>query len=274
MTTEQPPAGVPPPPQPVVPMRNGFGITALCLAVPGILFGFVPITGFVAIILGALALIFGLLGVSRVRNGLADNKKMSWIATALAVLSLVMGVIATVMFVRITNDFVEDMNRISGQSAPQEPGQQRVEQAPPGAPVPAEPNIGSVPGTGEPPETVPPVAPPAPTQPPAPAEEVRTVTVKATGDLEAAEVYYTVGSQYGTTTEPLPFSVTEEVPGDAYTVPASIMVSAPMPEDFMNPPQGTVGCQVIVDGVTVDQNSANTGSSGSASVTCDQPGGS
>lgn len=272
-----------PPPQYAVPMRNGFGITALVLGIVGIVpFGLMPITGFIALVLGVLSLIFGLLGLQRTRKGIADNTKMSWAGTVLGAVATALGIVMTVVLFQATNQFVNDMDRITnqGQSAPQAPGQQRSGDSGGDAVVPAEPEAGpeldSGLGEGGGPEVVPPASP-APQQPP-PQQEPLTqpatseVTVKATGDMGTAEVYYTVGTKYATTSESLPFSVTENVPDDAVTMPASVMVSAPMPEDFMNPPQGTIGCQVIVDGVVVDENSANTDSAGFASVTCDQPG--
>ncbi|MCA1708749.1 MAG: hypothetical protein LC808_37900, partial [Actinobacteria bacterium] len=68
MTTPSAPPP-PPPPAPTVP-RNGFGIiTALVLALIGLVFGFVPFTGFIALILGMLAVLFGVLGWSPFPQG-------------------------------------------------------------------------------------------------------------------------------------------------------------------------------------------------------------
>ncbi|WP_028662430.1 hypothetical protein [Saccharomonospora iraqiensis] len=72
--------------------RNGFGITALCLAIAGLVFGLVPLTGFIAVILGALALLFGLLGLGRVRRREATNKKMAITASILGAGALALGV--------------------------------------------------------------------------------------------------------------------------------------------------------------------------------------
>ncbi|MCA1693472.1 MAG: DUF4190 domain-containing protein [Actinobacteria bacterium] len=77
---------------PTVP-RNGFGITALALALTGLVFSFVPLTGFLALILGALAVVFGLLGWGRARRGEATNRTMAVISTALGVLAAVVGII-------------------------------------------------------------------------------------------------------------------------------------------------------------------------------------
>lgn len=72
--------------------RNGFGITALCLALAGLVLGLVPFTGFLAAILGALALLFGLLGLGRVRKGVATNKKMSIFGAVLGAGALALGI--------------------------------------------------------------------------------------------------------------------------------------------------------------------------------------
>ena len=74
------------------PPRNGFGVTALCLALPGSVFGFFPLTGFLALVLGALALLFGLLGVARARKGLASNRGMSMLGAVLGACVLVAGI--------------------------------------------------------------------------------------------------------------------------------------------------------------------------------------
>lgn len=73
--------------------KNGFGIAALCLAVSGLVFGLVPLTGFVALICGALAVIFGLLGRGRAKRKVASNKKMSTFSTILGVGAVGLGIL-------------------------------------------------------------------------------------------------------------------------------------------------------------------------------------
>lgn len=91
----------PPPrhPQPIAPApRNGFGIAALCLALIGLLFCLMPITGFIGLGLGLLGFLFAALGLGRVSKGLATNKKMSVTALILSVLAIVLGFISMKMF--------------------------------------------------------------------------------------------------------------------------------------------------------------------------------
>jgi hypothetical protein len=84
--------------------RNGFGITALCLALVGLVFGLIPFTGIVAIILGLLATVFGLVGVGRVRRGLATNKKMTIFGTVLGLGALVLGIWGMTIVFRAVDD--------------------------------------------------------------------------------------------------------------------------------------------------------------------------
>ncbi|MGH3785863.1 MAG: hypothetical protein ACRDRG_04780 [Pseudonocardiaceae bacterium] len=77
---------------PVAPPRNGFGITALVLALVGLVFGLVPFTGFLALILGGLAVLFGLLGWARTRRGEATNRKMAAIGTVLGAVVAALGI--------------------------------------------------------------------------------------------------------------------------------------------------------------------------------------
>lgn len=73
--------------------KNGFGIAALCLAIPGLVFGLIPLTGFIALICGALAVIFGLLGHGRARRKVATNKGMAITSTILGVGAIGLGIL-------------------------------------------------------------------------------------------------------------------------------------------------------------------------------------
>lgn len=76
-----------PPPAP----PNGFGIAALMLAVIGLAFEVVPLSGFVSFISGAMGTVFGILGVIRDGRALA-NLWVSGLGTALSLLALVLGI--------------------------------------------------------------------------------------------------------------------------------------------------------------------------------------
>ncbi|MEO3751031.1 hypothetical protein [Streptomyces sp. B6B3] len=118
MTTQQHPHaphpyGYPPHyPAPPQHPRNGFGITALCLAIPGVLFGLIPILGFFAVILGALGMIFGCIGWGRAQRGIATNKVMSIISTFLAAGAITLGIIGIGIVINAAEEFDEDLQEI------------------------------------------------------------------------------------------------------------------------------------------------------------------
>jgi hypothetical protein len=99
---QQPPYAPPAP-------RNGFGITALCLALAGLVFGLVPFTGFIALILGAMAVLFGLLGLSRVAKGLANNRKMSIVGTVLGAGAVALGIWGIVIVFNAVDDLSDSL---------------------------------------------------------------------------------------------------------------------------------------------------------------------
>lgn len=138
MSTDQMPA---PPAQPTEP-RNGMAITALCLGVVGVLLGLLlpGVLWFLIIPLGALALIFSLVGVSRVRKGRSDAKKMTWSGTTLGVIALALGIWGVVIFAqamqdldKAVRDFDKEMSKIEAPSIPPMP------EMPPAAEVPEPP---------------------------------------------------------------------------------------------------------------------------------------
>lgn len=82
-----PPTSDDPPPAP----PNGFGIAALVLALIGLAFDLVPLSGFVSFISGAVGTVFGVLGVLRDGKAIA-NLWVSGLGTALSLLALVLGI--------------------------------------------------------------------------------------------------------------------------------------------------------------------------------------
>src|SRR5262245_30833887 len=78
-----------PPPTPTPP--NGYGIAALVLAVIGLAFEIVPLSGFVSFISGTVGTVFGILGILRDGRALA-NLWVSGLGTALSLLALVLGI--------------------------------------------------------------------------------------------------------------------------------------------------------------------------------------
>ncbi|MDQ3761481.1 MAG: hypothetical protein M3460_07205 [Actinomycetota bacterium] len=99
--------------EPSVPC-NGFGITALALALVGLVFGLVPFTGFIALILGMLAVLFGLLGWARTHKGIATNRKMTVIGAALGVGAAALGIWGMTIVFGAVDQLGKDLDKTFG----------------------------------------------------------------------------------------------------------------------------------------------------------------
>ena len=106
-----------PPPGYLPQPRNGYGVTALVLAIVGLVFSLVPLTGFIALICGGLAVLFGLLGLGRVRRGQADNKGLTITGLVLGALALVLGFIGVIIVFTATNKLATDLSKIGQPSS-------------------------------------------------------------------------------------------------------------------------------------------------------------
>ncbi|MEU2519891.1 DUF4190 domain-containing protein [Streptomyces pseudogriseolus] len=80
--------------------RNGFGIAALVLGIVGALLFWTAIGG---IVLGLLAVIFGVLGFRRSRRGVATNGTMAVIGAVLGALALVVSSVLLALGVAVVN---------------------------------------------------------------------------------------------------------------------------------------------------------------------------
>jgi hypothetical protein len=107
----QPPYG--PPPQRAQPAshrraepRNGLGLAAAVVGPVGILFGLFPLTGFVAVICGLVAVLLALAGRSRHEKGLATNGRTALAGLVSGALALALGVWGTTIVVQATDELV------------------------------------------------------------------------------------------------------------------------------------------------------------------------
>jgi hypothetical protein len=82
------------------------------LALVGLVFGLVPFTGFLALILGMLAVLFGLLGWSRTRHGIATNRKMTAISTVLGIGAAALGIWGIVIVFGAVDKLGSDLQNI------------------------------------------------------------------------------------------------------------------------------------------------------------------
>ncbi|MFI0710619.1 DUF4190 domain-containing protein [Streptomyces inhibens] len=91
--------------------RNGLGVAALILGIIGALSGIPMILFWLAGPLGILALIFGLVGLSRVKKGQATNKGVAVTGTILGGLALILAVVGIIVTVLAVNKAVDEVNK-------------------------------------------------------------------------------------------------------------------------------------------------------------------
>ncbi|CAL9345865.1 hypothetical protein C1708_31065 [Streptomyces sp. DH-12] len=102
--------------------RNGFGIAALVLGIVGALLFWTAIGG---IVLGLLAVVFGVLGFRRGRRGVATNGTMAVIGAVLGALALVVSSVLLALGVAVINsdefkDYQDCIDHANSQSDRQE----------------------------------------------------------------------------------------------------------------------------------------------------------
>lgn len=85
------PFAAPAPVQPAPAKGNGFGTAALVLGIIALVFSFIPVVGFIAFILGPLAVIFGIIGLTR---------KFAKKGTSIA--GLIMGALAVIIAIIVS----------------------------------------------------------------------------------------------------------------------------------------------------------------------------
>jgi hypothetical protein len=127
MTTTQPPLLETPPQPPVSPPpapRNGFGITALIAGILGSILGLIPLFAPFALALGIVALVCGLVAVSRTRKGRATNGKTSWFGTALGTLAIILSIIGMVVVANAVSEVGDSLKGDTYKAADAKSGKQ------------------------------------------------------------------------------------------------------------------------------------------------------
>lgn len=104
-----------PPPQP----QNGLGVTALVLGIIGAVTFF---TVWMGIVLGVLALIFGLVGLSKARKGMATNKGVALAGTILGGIAVVVSVVWLVVVVMAVKSVSDEIQKEVDKVATADPG--------------------------------------------------------------------------------------------------------------------------------------------------------
>ncbi|QYN33580.1 hypothetical protein K1T35_34575 [Pseudonocardia sp. DSM 110487] len=109
--------------QPAAPAaRNGFGLAAAIIAPVGILFGLVPLTGFIAVICALVAIPLALVGWSRVRKGMATNGTTAMTGLLLGAGALALGVWGITIVFGAVDQLAEDLSSPAPIAAPPVPG--------------------------------------------------------------------------------------------------------------------------------------------------------
>lgn len=104
---------MPPAPQVVYvrPESRGMAIAALSMGVVGSIIGLIPLFGLVALPLGILALIFGLVATSKAKR-LGLPKGMARAGWILGVLAIVLGVAGMAIVNGAVNELEHDLNQL------------------------------------------------------------------------------------------------------------------------------------------------------------------
>ncbi|WP_310727193.1 DUF4190 domain-containing protein [Streptomyces sp. N2A] len=91
--------------------RNGLGVAALILGIIGALSGIPMILFWLAGPLGILALIFGLVGMSRAKKGQATNKGVAITGTILGALAIILAVVGVIVTLMAVNKAVDEVHK-------------------------------------------------------------------------------------------------------------------------------------------------------------------
>lgn len=102
--------------EPPASQSNGLGAAATICGGIGVLFGFVPLTFWVAGPLALAALVTGGLAVSRARRGRA-SKGLSYTGAGLGAAAAILSIVGAVVFFATMSQFGEDLENIGGGSS-------------------------------------------------------------------------------------------------------------------------------------------------------------
>ncbi|WP_328677006.1 DUF4352 domain-containing protein [Streptomyces sp. NBC_00322] len=102
------------------PARNGLGTAALVLGIIGTITGFIPFLFWLGCILGLLALILGLLGRGRAKRNEATNRGSATAGAVLGLVAMIVGVGVGVVTVKAVDDAVDEINKVTENTAPKD----------------------------------------------------------------------------------------------------------------------------------------------------------
>ncbi|NQD42411.1 DUF4190 domain-containing protein [Glutamicibacter halophytocola] len=87
--------------------RNGFGVTALVLGIIAVIFSFIPLVGIVSFFVGGLAVIFGIIGLTRKNRA----KGLSVAGLILGAVGIIIAGIVTATTAAFVSSVDEEMNK-------------------------------------------------------------------------------------------------------------------------------------------------------------------
>ncbi|MDH6226565.1 MULTISPECIES: DUF4190 domain-containing protein [Streptomyces] len=118
--SQQMPYAPAPPAAPQQP-KNGLGTAALVLGIIGVVLAFFYVGG----LLGLLALIFGIIGLGKVKKGEATNKGVALTGLILGVVSMVITIAMVIFTVFLVDKAVDELDKLEkdlAATAPKDPG--------------------------------------------------------------------------------------------------------------------------------------------------------
>jgi hypothetical protein len=92
------------------PMRNGFGIAALCCGLVGMLTGLVPIMFLASGALGIVAIVFAIIGMRRAQHGQASNRSMAIIGLGAGIGASILAIVGIVIVFSGLNALSHDLD--------------------------------------------------------------------------------------------------------------------------------------------------------------------
>lgn len=120
-------------PAPMPQARNGMGVTALVLGIVGVVLGLAVILFWVSWLPALLAVIFGFVGLSHARRGLATNKSMALAGVILGAAGLLisagLGVFAAVAVKVAADDVRSKVDEVKASAAAEDEKQKAEEKA-------------------------------------------------------------------------------------------------------------------------------------------------
>jgi hypothetical protein len=111
-----PPYGQPPGGQ----LKNGLGVAGMVCGIVGVVLGWIPFVFWLGFILGILALVFGGIGRGRAGRGEANNGGQATAAIVLGAVALVFGVLSVIWTVHIAHKVNNDFDCIQNAQTQQE----------------------------------------------------------------------------------------------------------------------------------------------------------